>query len=290
MKKEIVEFNGDFEVNSKLELESNISSLDKEIDNLIEKLDVVVQPEDVASTKKIMANINKTIKAINESSKEQLGGITDKISAFKAEVKKRTDRLTEFRKTLKDRVDSAEQEQYDNIKGLLLEYREIACKNAGIDPSLVDIADQIKLWSVTKSGVLTSAATTEIDNKVAVIENQILKDKLEEIKADEEFNKKVDEAVKAKIANSTTAGTTARTEEIVNVVEAPVDDVVSTFSHVVPDRSMAGTAGTKKVKVTAEFILEVDKFMLKRKVHQGFSEKLKNFKSLSKLSVVDLAE
>jgi len=163
----------------KFDLKTNMAELKNEIEADVKKYDVIVTEASVKDTKKVMADINKMKKEFKITCKEFLDAITKPIAEFKEAQKEIEALYDDGRSKLDVQVKRFEQGILDNAKDLLTEYTAEICKEKKLNPALIQFDDLILLGTVAASGKLSSGARDKIDQRVLIIEAEILKAQLE---------------------------------------------------------------------------------------------------------------
>ncbi len=160
-------------------IEHNLDAVELSIKNHIKKYDFVVNEDNVKDTKKTMAYINKDKKSFSDKHKEFVTIAQLPIHVFKERCKKIESIFDDARNRLKVQVDKYEVEKLERIKSVLLEYRNILCDEKSIDRNSIVIDDLVMLSAVTGKNTITPKTKQSIEQRVASIENEILKAKLE---------------------------------------------------------------------------------------------------------------
>lgn len=166
-------------VHHEFNLESNMDEVKSSIAETISKYDIVVGEDQVAEAKQLMATFNKEKKAFSDKCKEFLEVISEPITSFKAKQKEIEKMYDDGRSKIADQVTKFEARKLEEIKTILIEYRNEACKEKNIEPESVIITDLILLSSVTEKMSLAKKARDTIDARIQSVENQILRAKIE---------------------------------------------------------------------------------------------------------------
>jgi len=166
-------------VEHKFNLQSNMDEVKQSIAETISKYDIVIGEDQVAEAKQLMATFNKDKKDFSATCKKFVDAISEPITTFKAQQKEIEKMYDDGRSKIADQVTKFEARKLEEIKIVLIEYRNEACKEKNIEPESVIITDLILLSSVTEKMSLAKKARDTIDARIQSVENQILKARLE---------------------------------------------------------------------------------------------------------------
>ncbi|WP_192483196.1 MULTISPECIES: DUF1351 domain-containing protein [Cysteiniphilum] len=183
-------------VKHKFDLDDNMDAVKASIQEAIKKYDVVVTDDSVKDAKQMMANINKDKKSFSDKYKDFLGIIEKPIKSFKERCKDIESLYDDARNRLKVQVDKYEVEKLERIKFIVSEYRNILCDEKSIDHRAITIDDLIMLTAVTSSNTVSAKTKQAIEQRVAVVDAEILRAKLE---AEEKAKRDREIAEKARI-------------------------------------------------------------------------------------------
>lgn len=191
-------------VTHSLSLESNMAQVKESIAQTIAKYDVVVTEDRLPEAKELMAQFNKDKKQFSEQCKTFLSAISSPIDAFKAQQKEIERMYDEGRAKIEAQVKAFEVQKLADIKACIIAFRDSACTEKDINPNTISIDDLVKLTAANanKSGYSVSKATAEsINNRIALVETEILRARLEaeeKAKRDREIADKAREEAEAK--------------------------------------------------------------------------------------------
>ena len=233
-------------INHELKINSNMEQLALQLkQDIEEKYNLIVTDDSVSDTKKLMAQINKdktdfknTFKSFKEKVFEPFKNLDEKAKEIEGY-------FDAARTALDNQVKKFEAGKLAKAKEVCLEYAMAECEAKGIDFEAVTISDLFnQLGSVTATGNISGKAKNEIDNRIALIENQILKARLEaeeklkrdrEIaeaakqKAEEEARKREDELIAKMEREKQEAVEKAKKSVINENLTTPFDEPVSTI-------------------------------------------------------------
>ncbi|MCH9743271.1 MAG: DUF1351 domain-containing protein [Proteobacteria bacterium] len=170
-------------VNHDVSLTSNMAAVRESIAQAIAKYSSVVVTEDaVLEAKDLMATLNKQKKAFIDQCKSVLSIVSAPIDAFKKEQKEIEALFDEGRAKIESQVKVFEEHKLAQIAQVILQYREDACAQKGVNPNSVVVSDLEKLSAATliKNGYSLTKATKEAINlRIQAIENEMLRARLE---------------------------------------------------------------------------------------------------------------
>lgn len=252
-------------VSHDLKLQTNMEELETRIlADIKDKYDVTVTDETVAESKKLMASVNKEKDDFKKRYKSFKDLVTEPFKVLDAKAKAIEAHYDEARNKIASQVQVFEQKKLDLAKEVCTKYRDDVCTEKGIDSKAVVIEDICQmLTAVTGTGKLSSSAQEKIDSRIAVIENEILKEKMKSIEL-EQKNREIAERARLEaeadklraVAIATLeAETRVRSEQQVqqpvvqpiNAVEPVLDQVQTTIAF------DFGEATTSKMKLRVEF-------------------------------------
>ncbi len=178
------------------EVSTNFDEVKAHLKHEVEKYSIEVTEANVAEAKKVMASLNKVKKAIGDKYKEYIDLISEPVNRLKAEKKELESIVQEGRASIESQVKVFEQKKLDMVLDLVFEYKRQKCEEVGVDPEAVIVNDLAKLSSVTSAGKLNKATKEAIDARVAAVQNEILKARLE---AEEKAKREREIAEKARL-------------------------------------------------------------------------------------------
>ena len=183
-------------VKKTVEIQHNMQSVKSEIEKQLKKYDVVVTDDTVKDTKKLMADINKNKQAFSDACKKYLTEIEDPVKAFKSEKKEVESLFVDARLRLSSQVDKFESKKLDEISEIVINTKNFMCNEKGINPCRVSVEDLIKLSAVTTTNNLSKNTITAIENKILLVETEILREKQAEQDREAEKERIRQEAIK----------------------------------------------------------------------------------------------
>ena len=233
-------------ITHKLDIKSNMDQLAENIKKDInEKYNLVITDDNLPETKKLMAQINKEKTEFKTKYKEFKNLILEPLNPLDAKASEIEKYFDDARTALDNQVKKFEAGKLAKAKEVCIEYAMEQCELKEIDFNSVTISDLFnKLGSVTAAGKISGTAKSEIDNRIALIENQILKAKLEaeeklkrdrEIaeaakqKAEEEARKREAELIAKMEKEKQEAVEKAKQSVIKESLTTPFDEPVSTI-------------------------------------------------------------
>ncbi|MBK2125894.1 DUF1351 domain-containing protein [Fangia hongkongensis] len=161
------------------DLDDNMYEVKASIQEAIKKYDVVVTDDSVKDAKQMMASINKDKKVFSDKCKEFLEIVEQPIKDFKARRKDIESLYDDSRNRLKVQVDKYDAEKLERIKFIVSEYRNILCDEKSIDHNAITIDDLVMLTAVTSSNTVSSKTKQAIEQRIAIVEAEILRARLE---------------------------------------------------------------------------------------------------------------
>ena len=167
-------------IESQVQLKTNMAELKNQIRQEIDnKYNVVVTQDTVKESKKLMADINKDKAAFNKACKQVIDDLSFPINEFKKEQKNITAMFDEAYQSVKKQVANFEAERLKVVEQAVRDYTEAACAEKDISSESITTSDLVILSSITAKGSLTAAARSKIDNRIAAVEADVLRKKLE---------------------------------------------------------------------------------------------------------------
>lgn len=160
-------------------ISTNFNEIKDYVANQVAKYSIEVTEENIPEAKKVMANFNKVKAEISSKYKEYIDELSAPINKLKNEKKEIEQILTDGRQKIADEVANFEKEKLKIISKTINEYICEICNEKDISPDLIGLDEFVKLSSVTTNGTITKATKDAIDAKVSLVENEILKAKLE---------------------------------------------------------------------------------------------------------------
>ncbi|MCZ6102886.1 MAG: DUF1351 domain-containing protein [Campylobacter ureolyticus] len=160
-------------------ISTNFNEIKDYVANQVAKYSIEVTEENIPEAKKVMANFNKVKAEISSKYKEYIDDLSAPINKLKNEKKEIEQILTDGRQKIADEVADFEKEKLKIISKTISEYICDICNEKNISPDLIGLDEFLKLSSVTTNGTITKATKDAIDAKVSLVENEILKAKLE---------------------------------------------------------------------------------------------------------------
>lgn len=168
-------------VNHRFDLKSNMDEVKESIAQEMLKYDVVIEEDRLPDAKHLMATFNKDKKEFTDKCKEFLSIIEEPIKDFKKSQKEIEALYDNGREKIKSQVDKFETIKLLYIEDTLLNFLNIECSLKNINPDNVSIKDLVMISAI--SGVsLTKKTKDSIFARIQLIENEILKAKVEEQK------------------------------------------------------------------------------------------------------------
>ena len=161
------------------EVSTNFDEVKAHLKREVEKYSIEVTEANVVEAKKLMASLNKVKKAIGDKYKEYIDLISEPVNRLKDEKRELENIVQKGRASIESQVKVFEQKRLDAVLDLVLEYKRKKCEEVGVDPEAVIVNDLAKLSAVTSAGKLNKTTKEAIDARVAAIQNEILKAKLE---------------------------------------------------------------------------------------------------------------
>lgn len=287
-------------VTHSLSLESNMAQVKESIANTIAKYDVVVTEDRLPEAKELMAQFNKDKKQFSEQCKTFLSAISSPIDAFKAQQKEIERMYDEGRAKIEAQVKAFEVQKLADIKACIIAFRDSACAEKDINPNTISIDDLVKLTAANanKSGYSVSKATAEsINNRIALVETEILRAKLaaeEKAKRDREIADKAREEAEEK-ARQREAELLAKAErdkaqaveraraEAQQQAMQPTAAPTTVTTHQAPKQP--NSSNMVEYTVTATFVLSVPATTTSIAIKRKFEEKLADFTTLKSIVV-----
>lgn len=168
-------------INHKLDISSNMDVLATQIQADIEhKYNLVVTEDSVADTKKLMSEINKEKDDFKKKYKEFKNAVLEPFTPLDTKAKEIEKYYEEAREALDKQVKAFEETKREQAKIACISYTKEQCEIKDINFEAITILDLFtKLGSITTTGAISGTAKKEIDQRIAVVENEILKAKLE---------------------------------------------------------------------------------------------------------------
>lgn len=164
-------------VKNTVEIQHNMQSVKTEIQNQLKQYDIVVTDDTVKDTKKLMADINKNKQAFSDACKKYLTEIEAPVKAFKSEQKEVESLFVDARLRLSSQVDKFESKKLDEIADIVINTKNVMCNEKGINQDRVSVEDLIKLSAFTTTNKLAKTTLTAIENKILLVEDEILREK-----------------------------------------------------------------------------------------------------------------
>lgn len=168
-------------ITHKLDIQSNMEELATKIQTDIkEKYSLTVTDETVTDTKKVMAEINKEKDEFKKKYKEFKNLVLEPFAPLDTKAKEIEGYFDTARTALDAQVKKFEEVKREQAKTACTEYTKEQCELKGINFEAITISDLFnKLGSVTEKGNISGTAKKEIDQRIAIVENEVLKAKLE---------------------------------------------------------------------------------------------------------------
>lgn len=210
-------------VTHNFDMSTNMVEVRKSIEEMVKKWDVVIQEDKLTEAKKLMADFNKQKNLFKESCKNFINEISDPITKFKEEQKEIETLFDDGRQRIKDQVDKFEAGKLEEIKVSITEYRDTTCHEKGINPESITCNDLIMLTAVTSSGQVAKKTKDTINQRIAVVENEILKAKLaaeEKAKHDREIAEKATREAEARAESKRISDLEAAERKRISDIEA----------------------------------------------------------------------
>lgn len=160
-------------------ISTNFNEIKDFVANQVAKYSIEVTEENIPEAKKVMANFNKVKAEISSKYKGYIDELSAPINKLKNEKKEIEQILTDGRQKIADEVADFEKEKLKIISKTINEYICEICNEKDISSDLIGLDEFVKLSSVTTNGTITKATKDAIDAKVSLVENEILKAKLE---------------------------------------------------------------------------------------------------------------
>lgn len=160
-------------------LVTNFEELKREVASEVEKYSVEVTEENIPEAKKVMANLNKVKTEIGKKYKHHIDTLSLPINQLKTEKKELESIITQGRQKIADEVARFEAKKLEIARDRIYQYLSDICLDKGIDYKAVNVDDLVKLTAITSKGSLAKATKEVIENRVSLVENEILKAKLE---------------------------------------------------------------------------------------------------------------
>lgn len=162
-------------------LNDNMDAVKDDIVKSLEKYSgLVVTEETVKDAKKLMADINKQKKDFTDVCKNFLDEIEKPIKEFKNKKKEIEALYDNVRASIKAQVDTYEAKRLAITEKVIKDYINDVCNTIGIDANAIGYKDLIKLTALTSTGKLAKSTKDAIDNRIAIVEAEILRAKVEE--------------------------------------------------------------------------------------------------------------
>ena len=272
-------------VNGVQKLETNFKDIKKAVETELEKHSMAVTESNIPSAKKVMANLNKVKTEIGNKYKKYIDELSSPINKLKAEKKEIENIITEGRTKIADAVSVFEQKRLESIKKKILSYLSDVCLEKGITWQTVSINDLIKLGAVTSTGKLAKGTKEAIDSRVSLIENEILKAKLEaeeKAKRDREIAAKAREEERARaLERERMLLAKAEEEKQEAIKQAKVEVKKEVVKEKIPENmTVIEKVAPKKVDdkivytVLATFEVPVPKHITKEQIEKAVYKKL----------------
>ena len=174
---------------------TNFEDLKIEVQKEVEKYSVEVTEENIPEAKKVMANMNKVKGELSSKYKHHIDIYSQPINQLKFEKKELEAIISQGRQKIADSVATFEVKKLEIAKEEILKYLDGCCKEKDINVDAIQVLDLVKLSSITAKGTLTKTTKEQIDNRISLLENEILKARLE---AEEKAKRDRDIADKAR--------------------------------------------------------------------------------------------
>lgn len=168
-------------ITHKLDITSNMEVLANQILADIEhKYNFTVTENTVTDTKKLMSEINKKKDSFKKKYKEFKTLALEPFAPLDKKAKEIESYYDKARASLSEQVLIFEETKREQAKTACTEYAKEQCEAKGINLEAITISDLFnKLGSITETGNISGTAKKEIDQRIAIVENEILKAKLE---------------------------------------------------------------------------------------------------------------
>lgn len=169
-------------VQHEFNLTSNMVEVKASIAETIAKYDIVIGEDQVGEAKTLMATFNKEKKAFSDKCKEFLAVISEPITTFKSQQNEIEAMFDDGRTKIANQVKKFEANKLEIIGVLVRAYRNMNCQSRSINIDAVSVEDLVMLSAVStnKNGhSLTKKTTDSIDARIQLVENEILKARLE---------------------------------------------------------------------------------------------------------------
>lgn len=160
-------------------LKTNFEDIKTQVIAQVEKYSIEVTEENIPEAKKVMANFNKVKAEIGERYKFYIDKLSAPINQLKDEKKSIEGIIADGRQKIADGVAGFEKAKLEEIEAKVKEYINSLCAEKEINPGLINSGEFVKLTAVTSAGSLAKTTKEAIEAKVGLIENEILKAKLE---------------------------------------------------------------------------------------------------------------
>ncbi len=158
---------------------TNFEDLKEAVKKEVEKYSIDVKEDNISEAKTVMANLNKVKTEIGNKYKHHISTLSLPIDKLKSEMKELERIITQGRQEIADGVAKFENEKLKLVEEALCAYRDKVCEEKEINAGLVSIVEFIKLTAITQNGNISKASKDSIDAKVSLVENEILKAKIE---------------------------------------------------------------------------------------------------------------
>jgi len=175
-------------------LQEQLAEVKNDIKKEVAKYSIAVTDENYQEAKKFMANINKEKSEFNAKCKGFLEAVMQPLEVFKEAQKEIIAIYEQARSDIKEQVDIFDNERKKIAREVLSEYLQKVCDEKELNSELITIDDLIMLTSITSTNTIAKKAKEAIDNRVALVENEILKTKIEEKEKAERERKIAEEA------------------------------------------------------------------------------------------------
>lgn len=166
-------------VKHKFDLTSNMDEVRESIAKEISKYDVIIEEDKLPDAKHLMALFNKDKKAFSDKCKEFLDVISAPITEFKKSQKEIEALYDEGREKIKSQVEKFEATKLIEIENAILNYLDVECNLKQINPQSVSIKDLVMISAVSSGSSLTKKTKDAIAARIQLVENEILKARLE---------------------------------------------------------------------------------------------------------------
>jgi len=183
-------------VNHKFELVSNMDAVKADIAKTIAKYDVIIEEDKLPEAKVLMATFNKEKKEFSDTCKEFIKIVSEPITKFKAQQKEIEEMYDDGRSKIANQVKKFEDAKLEAIEDAIKYFLDVECNEKGINPDSVSIKDLVMISAVSSGQSLTKKTKDAILSRVQLVENEILKAKIE---ADEKYRHDMEVAEKARI-------------------------------------------------------------------------------------------